>query len=170
MDAAPLAAFAKDDDGRYIYANRQMLATLGQYMGSDWRGKTDADLWPTDAAAEVTVHDRAVIEGGGQQVFLLVLALEDGPHTVILVEFPLVYGKSIAGVGGIGFDLTASSRAESALAQLLAVVDNTADSVMMVDLAGQITFVNAAFERLTGYTRDEILGRNPRLLKSGLQP
>ena len=170
MDSAPVAAFAKDTAGRYIYANRQMLTTLGRYMGLDWRGKTDADLWPAKAAAALSVHDRAVIEGGGRQVFMRVLPLEDGPHTVILVEFPLMHGTSIAGVGGIGFDLTASTRAESALTQLVAVVDHTADSVMMVDRAGRITFVNAAFERLTGYTRSEVLNRNPRLLKSGLQP
>ena len=169
-DAAPVAAFAKDTDGRYIYANKQMLATLGQFMGIDWRGKTDADFWPGEAAAALLHHDRAVIDGRGRQVFLRVLALEDGPHTVILVEFPLMHGSSIAGVGGIGFDLTASSRAEGALARLVAVVDHTADSVLMVDLAGRITFVNAAFERLTQYSRDEVIGRSPRLLKSGLQP
>ena len=169
-DAAPVAAFAKDTDGRYIYANKQMLATMGQFMGTDWRGKTDADLWPGEAAAALLHRDRAVIDGRGRQVFLRVLALEDGPHTVILVEFPLMHDSSIDGVGGLGFDLTASSRAEGAIAQLVAVVDHTADSVMMVDLAGRITFVNSAFERLTQYSRDEVMGRSPRLLKSGLQP
>lgn len=170
MDTASVPAFAKDTDGRYIYANRHMLATLGQYMGPDWRDKTDADLWRAETAAAITAHDRAILEGGGQQVFLRMLAMADGPHALILVEFPLVHGKSIAGVGGIGFDLTASARAENALAQLVAVVDHTADSVMMVDQAGQITFVNAAFERMTQYSRDEVIGRSPRLLKTGLQP
>jgi PAS domain S-box-containing protein len=169
MDTAPVAAFAKDTGGRYTYANRQMLATLGRYMGLDWRGKSDADLWPGDAAAAFSVHDRAVIEGGARQVFLRVVPLDDGPHTVILVEFPLMRDKAIAGVGGIGIDLTAWSRAESALARLVAVVDHTADAVLMVDLTGCITFVNAGFERLTGYTRAEVIGHNPRLLKSGLQ-
>ena len=39
MDAAPVAAFVKDSDGRYIYANPYMLANVGKRMGSDWRGK-----------------------------------------------------------------------------------------------------------------------------------
>ena len=51
MDTAPVAAFAKDLEGRYLYANRYLLATLGKHMGSDWRGKTDADFWPPEAAA-----------------------------------------------------------------------------------------------------------------------
>lgn len=169
-DAAPVAAFAKDADGRYIYANEQMLATMGQFMGVDWRGKTDADLWPGEAAAALLHPEPAAMDGRGRQVFLRVLAMEDGPHTVMLVEFPLMQGGSIAGVGGIGLDLTASSRTEGALAQLVAVVDRTADSVMMVDLAGRITFVNAAFERLTQYSRDEVIGRSPRLLRSGVEP
>jgi PAS domain S-box-containing protein len=41
---------------------------------------------------------------------------------------------------------------------------------MMVDLDGCIRDVNVAFERVTGYRRDEVIGQNPRLLKSGLHP
>jgi len=40
---------------------------------------------------------------------------------------------------------------------------------VITDLDARITYVNPAFERVTGYTRGEVLGQNPRLLKSGLQ-
>jgi PAS domain S-box-containing protein len=43
------------------------------------------------------------------------------------------------------------------------------ESVMITDLDARITYVNPAFERVTGYTRDEVIGKNPRFLKSGLQ-
>lgn len=46
-------------------------------------------------------------------------------------------------------------------------VEQTADSVFISDCAGRIEYVNAAFERTTGFTRDEALGNTPRLLKSG---
>jgi len=70
MDAAPVAAFVKDADGGYVYANPHLLATLGKHMGIDWRGKTDADMWPPDAAALMRSNDEAVIREGGPQVFL----------------------------------------------------------------------------------------------------
>jgi PAS domain S-box-containing protein len=46
-------------------------------------------------------------------------------------------------------------------------VEQTADTVVITDRQGLIEYVNPAFERTTGYTRDEALGRTPRILKSG---
>ena len=41
---------------------------------------------------------------------------------------------------------------------------------MITDAAGCIEYVNPAFERVTGYSREEVIGQNPRILKSGQQP
>ena len=46
-------------------------------------------------------------------------------------------------------------------------IEQTADSVIVTDVAGRITYVNASFERLTGYSRDEVIGRSPNVVKSG---
>lgn len=43
------------------------------------------------------------------------------------------------------------------------------ESVLVTDLAGTIQYVNRAFERVSGYSRGEVIGKNPRILKSGLQ-
>ncbi|MGK5090696.1 PAS domain S-box protein [Deltaproteobacteria bacterium TL4] len=50
------------------------------------------------------------------------------------------------------------------------VVDKTADAVMITDHEGVIGFVNCAFERISGYSREELLGKNSRILKSGEHP
>jgi PAS domain S-box-containing protein len=47
------------------------------------------------------------------------------------------------------------------------IADETADAVLVTDCAGNIEYVNAAFEQMTGFSRSEVLGKNPRLLKSG---
>ena len=47
------------------------------------------------------------------------------------------------------------------------VVEVTADAVIVTDRRGRIEYVNPAFEATTGYSRAEVLGRNPSLLKSG---
>lgn len=47
------------------------------------------------------------------------------------------------------------------------IAEETADAVLVTDSTGNIEYVNSAFEQMTGYTRSEVLGRNPRLLKSG---
>jgi sigma-B regulation protein RsbU (phosphoserine phosphatase) len=51
--------------------------------------------------------------------------------------------------------------------RLAAAVEQTADSVMITDRHGVIEYVNPAFEATTGYEKDEVLGRTPRILKSG---
>ncbi|MEP7365819.1 MAG: PAS domain S-box protein, partial [Acidobacteriota bacterium] len=50
------------------------------------------------------------------------------------------------------------------------MIEETSVGVVVTDAAGSILWVNAGFTRLTGYTQEEVAGRNPRLLKSGLTP
>ncbi|MCL4294916.1 MAG: PAS domain S-box protein [Anaerolineae bacterium] len=50
--------------------------------------------------------------------------------------------------------------------QLSAAIEQTAESVVITDTNGAIIYVNPAFEQITGYSRAEVTGQNPRLLKS----
>lgn len=52
------------------------------------------------------------------------------------------------------------------MARLVAIIEQTADIIVVTDTAARIQYVNPVFERVTGYTREEVLGQNPRLLKS----
>lgn len=47
------------------------------------------------------------------------------------------------------------------------MVEQTADHVMITDKNGVIEYVNPAFEKLTGYAKEEVIGQTPRILKSG---
>ncbi|MGA2886678.1 MAG: PAS domain S-box protein [Terracidiphilus sp.] len=51
----------------------------------------------------------------------------------------------------------------------LTAVDQAADGIVITDLEGIIRYVNPAFTAMTGYTGEEIVGQNPRILKSGRQ-
>jgi PAS domain S-box-containing protein len=53
--------------------------------------------------------------------------------------------------------------------RLTAAIEQVTESVVITDLDARITYVNHAFERVTGYGRDEVIGHNPRFQKSGLQ-
>jgi two-component system cell cycle sensor histidine kinase/response regulator CckA len=59
--------------------------------------------------------------------------------------------------------------AEHSLRKLSRAVEQSADTIFITDLHGIIEYVNPAFEALTGYHRDEVCGRTPRILKSGEQ-
>ena len=59
--------------------------------------------------------------------------------------------------------------AEESLRKLSRAVEQSADTVMVTNRDGIIEYINPAFEALTGYSRREVIGQTPRLLKSGEQ-
>lgn len=68
---------------------------------------------------------------------------------------------------GVLHDITPTKQAEHERARLVAAIEQAGEAIVVTDPAGTIQYVNAAFERITGYGRDEAIGRNPRILKSG---
>jgi len=64
-------------------------------------------------------------------------------------------------------DITARKRADAERKRLLAAIEQAGEGIVMTDAQGNIEFVNPAFEQITGYSHTEVLGRNPRILKSG---
>jgi PAS domain S-box-containing protein len=65
-------------------------------------------------------------------------------------------------------DITVRRQAERAVRQLSRIVEQTEDTVVVTNCEGVIEYVNPAFERLTGYTKEEALGKTPRVIKSDL--
>jgi len=64
-------------------------------------------------------------------------------------------------------DTTDRKAAEAEHMLLSAAVEQATDSVVVTDVAGVIQYVNPTFERTTGYSREEVVGQTPRILKSG---
>ena len=60
-------------------------------------------------------------------------------------------------------------QAEAELNRLMTAIEQTPESVVITDTEGRILYVNPVFERVTGYSRAEAIGQNPRLLKSNRQ-
>jgi sigma-B regulation protein RsbU (phosphoserine phosphatase) len=67
---------------------------------------------------------------------------------------------------GVTHDLTKLKRAEDQLLTLSAAMDQSPSAVMITDKDGRIEYVNRCFTRLTGYHAAELMGQNPRLLRS----
>jgi len=90
-------------------------------------------------------------------------------------EFPIEVGLSYVeidmGVVAIGFitDITERKQVQDNLNKLSRAVEQSNSSIVITDLAGNIEFVNHAFSQTTGYTFEESMGQNPRILKSGHQ-
>ncbi len=68
---------------------------------------------------------------------------------------------------GLSMDITDRKRAEVKVRQLSLVVEQSPVLVVITDLEGGIIYVNRMFSEVTGYSLEECIGRNPRILKSG---
>ncbi|PRC91299.1 EAL domain-containing protein [Solimicrobium silvestre] len=75
-------------------------------------------------------------------------------------------GRMIA----FGRDLTEKMKTETERFKLFQAVEQSPGCIMITNLNADIEYVNAAFLKRTGYSRKEIIGKNPRLIKSGKTP
>jgi PAS domain S-box-containing protein len=66
-------------------------------------------------------------------------------------------------------DITERKQAEAEHIRLVTAIEQSAEGVVITSTNGEIEYVNPAFTRITGYSREEVLGKNPRILKSGEQ-
>lgn len=68
---------------------------------------------------------------------------------------------------GVMKNITEQKTADETMKTLLTAVEQSSDWILIADRSGKIEYVNEAVERVTGYKKEEILGKTPRILKSG---
>ena len=146
-------------------------------------GYTDDDILPTNQEWVTRIHP-----DDGAYVAETMQAYLEGKAAVYVVEYRLRCKddsyKWILGRGmvvsysddgkplrmiGTHTDITERKHAEEELYLAASVFTYAREGIMITTADGKIIDVNNAFTRITGYSRDEVLGRNPRLLSSGRQ-
>ncbi len=93
-------------------------------------------------------------------------AVADGTLLVLLI-FPILF---LTIFRPMNETITRLERHQDTLRSFKEAVEYTGHSVVITDRDGQIEYVNPTVEEMTGYSKDEVLGENPRLWKSGEHP
>jgi PAS domain S-box-containing protein len=172
INAIPARVFWKDRQLVYLGCNAAFARDAGFSDPKDVIGKDDYQMGWRDQAEAYRRDDRKVIESGRAKLLIEEPQTTPGGDSITLLtsKVPLLDSKGdVTGVIGTYFDITDRKRAEESQALLATAVDQSAETIMITDAAGTISYVNPAFEKATGYTREEVIGHNPRLLKSGQQ-
>ncbi len=71
---------------------------------------------------------------------------------------------------GIALDVTDQQLREEKLRKLSYAVEQSENGIVITDKGGTIEYVNPKFVEITGYAPEEVIGKNPRILKSGQTP
>ena len=97
---------------------------------------------------------------------------KNGDTFIGILSISAVYDdhNSISNYIAITTDITQKKQIDLQLRKLSQSVEQSPASVMIADTAGKIVYVNKKFYEITGYHQDDVIGKNPRFLKSGLTP
>jgi PAS domain S-box-containing protein len=134
---------------------------------------TDPTLapWREAALARGYVSGAAIPLRDGSQAFGTLVIYSDerdafGDEEIVLLEqlaADLAYGVGTLRARAV------REAGEVERTRLVTAIEQTAESVVITDPDANIVYVNPAFERISGYTGAEVIGRNPRILQAGVQ-
>ncbi len=172
LENMQLMAVMLDDGGNITFINEFLLRSTGwtwdEAIGRNWFEV----FVPAEARAGLrAIYLRTMAGGLPASPHEHEILTRDGSRRRIVWNSIVIRGpdERAAGSASVGADVTEQRKNEAEMQKLLRVVEQTDDAVVITDPGGVIEYVNAAFERVTGHHRDEVIGTDSRLLYSDHQ-
>ena len=158
-------AVTTDRHGRIVFANQAAIQISGLDQ-SDMIGRSLDILF--DLTAEQQSSIAQCLARQTPLTFETTARCKMGPTpTVQLSVSALDPSATDSGLAVFGIDVSGLKRNLEEQTQRVTAVEHAAESIIVTDPAGIIEYVNPAFEKITGYSRHEVLGENIELLDSG---
>ncbi len=165
LDASEDEILLLSKEGRILAINRAAERRLATRIGgAETVGANLHELLPDDLAEERLVNVREVARSG--QSMHLDVAIR--ARWFEFWFYPVRHGDQLVSeVAVYAREITAQKQVEAQLRRLSQAIEQSPTSVVITDTDGRIVYVNPKFTEVTEYTSDEVLGQNPRILKSG---
>jgi len=161
MDNLPLGVFIKDENLKSTYLNKYMDTV---FSNENCQNKTPEEIFPEEYAKRVIEEDKRVLNGE-------VLIVEDNlpdkrgeVHTYQTHKFRFRGADNTWQIGGVSLDITQKKKTEYDLKILSNAIQHSPICVVITNLKGEIEIVNPSFTQITGYTSEEITGKNISVL------
>nr|CAX84010.1 Sensor protein [uncultured bacterium] len=156
-------------EGKVLYANSAAATLFGAEKMYEIEGRPLLELFHLQSHADVVLRIDELKVGARRVLPSAELKVQRLDGTQLDVE--AVTGLS-SFQGSVAYqtvvrDISKRRQVEEHLRKLSRAVEQSASSVCITDTKGTIEFVNPRFAELSGYDADEVVGLNPRILKSG---
>jgi diguanylate cyclase (GGDEF)-like protein/PAS domain S-box-containing protein len=166
IEAEPECIHIVDAQGRVAQMNPAGLAMFQADAPSDVVGRHLSTLLaPEYRAAFAAMHQRVLV-GESAQLEFEVIGLKGRRRWLETHAAPMA-GRDQNVQLAVTRDITERKQSEAQLKLAASVFTFAREGIMITDPTGKIVDVNDAFTRITGYCRDDVLGRTPRILSSG---
>jgi two-component system sensor histidine kinase/response regulator len=173
LESSAEGIFGVDTEGAITFVNPPACRMLGYETGELLGQPSHAVIHHHHAdgreyAREECPMVAAYARGEASRIDDEFLWRKDG--TGLPVEYgatPILKGGTIVGAVISFTDVTERRRREAELKLQHSALEAAANAIVITGVDGTIQWVNPAFTRLTGYAREEAVGQNPRVLKSG---
>ena len=167
IDNVPDLIYAKDTGSRYFVSNTAHVRFLGATTPIEVVGKSSFELFPQELAEQYCADDQEVIQSGQPLINREERSVDQTGNNVwnLTTKVPLrdSYGK-IVGIVGIARDITALKSAEEEVRRLNwyleSIIDNANVWINVLDEESNIILWNKAAEKISGYSRAEVVGHN----------
>jgi diguanylate cyclase (GGDEF)-like protein/PAS domain S-box-containing protein len=169
IEHAPAALAMFDRDMRYLAVSRRWIMDYN-LPAAEVIGRSQYEVFPEIPERWKQLHRRA-LEGEALREDEDCFVRADGSAQWVRWEL-LPWRTSDGAIGGIlmfAEDITQRKRDREQLELAASVFTNAREGILITGPDGSILDVNDTFTRITGYSRDEVLGKNPRILQSGRQ-
>lgn len=167
LQAAPIGIGQVGEDRTLGWTN-QLLCTMLGYSREELAGQNASILYGSEEQSlRVEREKHPYVIGHETESVETRFQRKDGAAFDVLVSSSsVVPGDPSHGTVFTAMDITERKRSEQQLKRLGAAVESAGEAIVVTDSAGSIIYVNPTFEETTGYSRQEVLGQNPRILKS----
>ena len=116
--------------------------------------------------AENLPHINAVMHGEPQKFNRHILCQQTGEKIHTQVSYlPHIVKQEVQGFYVLGIDITDQERLDDANYYNLTLLNNLTQGVILTDINKQITYINRAFEELSGYSNEDLLGKSCAILQ-----
>lgn len=155
MSHLPGLAYMKDEQYRLTYLNPEFEQVFNIDL-KNWIGKTVHDVFPPDTAAKLQYDDDWVLSHGQSLEIIEDIPLNDGLHQYLTCKFPILQHDRPPILGGVSIDVTGQFKAEIQRDHIFSL---SLDLMCSIGIDGYLKKTNPAFEKLLGYTQEELLSQ-----------